>query len=56
MFICRHLEEAFLGANDFLSVLLLTGARQVGKTTFLKEIATSAHIDENILTIPAPLL
>ncbi len=40
MFIKRHLEKAFLEANDFFSVLLLTGARQVGKTTFLKEIAT----------------
>lgn len=40
MFIRRHLEKAFLEANDFFSVLLLTGARQVGKTTFLKEIAT----------------
>ena len=40
MFIHRHLEKAFLEANDFFSVLLLTGARQVGKTTFLKEIAT----------------
>ena len=41
MFIHRHLEKAVLEANDFFSVLLLTGARQVGKTTFLKEIATS---------------
>ena len=43
MFIHRHLEKAFLEANDFFSVLLLTGARQVGKTTFLKEIATSGR-------------
>ena len=43
MFIHRHLEKAFLEANDFFSVLLLTGARQVGKTTFLKEIATAGR-------------
>ena len=40
MFINRELEKAFLDANDFFSVLLLTGARQVGKTTFLRRIAT----------------
>lgn len=39
MFIRRELEKAFLDANGFFSVLLLTGARQVGKTTFLKKIA-----------------
>lgn len=39
MFIRRELEKSFLEANDFFSVLLLTGARQVGKTTFLKKIA-----------------
>ena len=40
MFIDRELEKAFLDANDFFSVLLLTGARQVGKTTFLRRMAT----------------
>ena len=43
MYIKRELEEAFLEANDFFSVLLLTGARQVGKTTFLKKIASSGR-------------
>ncbi len=41
MFVERELEKAFLEANDFFSVLLLTGARQVGKTTFLRKIASS---------------
>ena len=40
MFINRELEKAFLDANEFFSVMLLTGARQVGKTTFLRKIAT----------------
>ena len=40
MFINRELEKEFLDANEFFSVLLLTGARQVGKTTFLRKIAT----------------
>lgn len=39
MFIRRELEQTFLEANRFFSVLLLTGARQVGKTTMLKKIA-----------------
>ena len=39
MYIRRHLDIAFLEANQFFPVLLLTGARQVGKTTFLSKIA-----------------
>ena len=39
MFIRRELEKPFLEANNFFPVLLLTGARQVGKTTFLKKLA-----------------
>ena len=39
MFIKREIEKAFLEANDFFSVLLLTGARQVGKTTLLRQLA-----------------
>ena len=67
MFIRRELEKSFLEANDFFSILLLTGARQVGKTTFLKKIAEpgrglvslypqQSHITEDILTIPATML
>jgi len=40
VFVNRELEKSFLDANDFFSVLLLTGARQVGKTTFLRHMAT----------------
>jgi predicted AAA+ superfamily ATPase len=39
MFIKRNLEAAFKAANASFSILLLTGARQVGKTTFLRHIA-----------------
>ena len=39
MFIKRNLETAFQAANQSFSVLLLTGARQVGKTTFLRYLA-----------------
>ena len=39
MFVRRELEKTFLEASRFFSVLLLTGARQVGKTTMLKKIA-----------------
>lgn len=39
MYIKRLLEDAFLEANSFFPALLVTGARQVGKTTFLRQIA-----------------
>lgn len=39
MYIERALAKTFLAANENFSVLLLTGARQVGKTTFLKKLA-----------------
>ena len=39
MFVQRHLESELLEANQFFPVLLLTGARQVGKTTLLSKIA-----------------
>ena len=39
MYIRRHLETPFLKANLFFPALLVIGARQVGKTTFLRQIA-----------------
>ena len=39
MYIRRHLETPFLKANRFFPALLVTGARQVGKTTFLRMVA-----------------
>ena len=39
MIIRRHLETPFMKANRFFPALLVTGARQVGKTTFLHVVA-----------------
>ena len=39
MYIRRHLETPFMKANRFFPALLVTGARQVGKTTFLHCVA-----------------
>lgn len=39
-YITRELERKFLRLNDFFKVILVTGARQVGKTTMLKHLAS----------------
>ena len=38
-YIERELERKILKANDFFKAILVTGARQVGKTTMLKHLA-----------------
>ena len=38
-YISRELERKFLKMSDFFKVVLVTGARQVGKTTMLKHLA-----------------
>lgn len=38
-YIERSLERKFLHLNDFFKAVLITGARQVGKTTMLKHLA-----------------
>lgn len=38
-YIRRELERKFLRLNDFFKALLVTGARQVGKTTMLRHLA-----------------
>ena len=43
MYIRRQLEKAFKEADRFFPALLVTGARQVGKTTFLRKIAASGR-------------
>ena len=40
-YITRELERKFLKLNVFFKVILVTGARQVGKTTMLKHLAES---------------
>ena len=40
-YITRELERKFSKPNDFFKVILVTGARQVGKTTMLKHLAES---------------
>ena len=37
-YIKRELERKFLEMNGFFKVVLVTGARQVGKTTMLKHL------------------
>lgn len=39
MYLHRTLERAFRNASDHFPVMLVTGARQVGKTTFLRELS-----------------
>ena len=39
MYIHRHLEPKFLKMSNFFKVVLVTGARQVGKTTMLKHLS-----------------
>ena len=38
-YIHRHLERKFLHMNAFFKAILVTGARQVGKTTLLRHLA-----------------
>lgn len=38
-YIRRHLERKFLHMNSFFKAVLVTGARQVGKTTMLRHLA-----------------
>ena len=44
MYLHRSLEEKFIAANEMFPVLLLTGPRQVGKTTFLKHLSGSNRL------------
>ena len=42
-YISRELERKFLKLNDFFKVILVTGARQVGKTTMLRHLSESGR-------------
>ena len=43
LYIKRNLERKFLKLNHFFKVMLVTGARQVGKTTMLKHLAKGTN-------------
>lgn len=43
MYIHRHLENKFLKMSSFFKAVLVTGARQVGKTTMLKHLANGSR-------------
>ena len=43
MYIHRHLENKFLKMSSFFKAVLVTGARQVGKTTMLKHLANGTR-------------
>ena len=43
LYIKRNLERKFLKLNGFFKVMLVTGARQVGKTTMLKHLAEGTN-------------
>lgn len=42
-YVTRDAERKFLKMNDFFKVVLVTGARQVGKTTMLKRLAEGTN-------------
>ena len=56
-YITRELERKFLKLNDFFKVILVTGARQAGKTTMLKHLAESDRtyvtLDNTMIPIDA---
>jgi len=51
-YLSRTLEPRFLEASSQMPVLLLTGPRQIGKTTFLRHLAGS---DRTYVTLDDPL-
>ena len=42
-YITRELERKFMQMDSFFKVVLVTGARQVGKTTMLKHLAKGTN-------------
>lgn len=53
MYIPRALENTVLSIQDSFPVLLITGPRQIGKTTMLKKLSTP---DRQYVTLDDPLL
>ena len=53
MYICRAMEKTVLAIQNNFPVLLITGPRQVGKTTILKELSDN---NRRYVTLDDPLL
>lgn len=53
MYLNRQLEKVILDANEHFPVILLTGPRQVGKSTLLKHLSSS---DRTYLTFDDPVI
>ncbi|MDX9710755.1 MAG: AAA family ATPase, partial [Trichloromonas sp.] len=53
MYVTRTLESFFRKAAALFPVMLVTGARQVGKTTFLRQLAES---ERTYVTLDDPLI
>ncbi|MFA7127041.1 MAG: ATP-binding protein [Bacilli bacterium] len=53
MYITRAIEKTILNISQTFPVLLVTGPRQVGKTTLLKHLATE---DRNYVTLDDPMV
>ena len=53
MYVSRTIESFLTAATRQFPVLLVTGARQVGKTTFLRHLAKK---DRSYITLDDPLV
>ncbi|MDR1781382.1 MAG: ATP-binding protein [Bacilli bacterium] len=53
-YINRFIERKIEVANDSFKVVMLTGARQVGKSTVLKHLAQKENINRNYVTLDDP--
>ena len=51
MYVKWDIEESVKKLNSFFPVLLVTGARQVGKTTVLKNCAEYAEENRTIVSL-----
>jgi len=52
MYITRHLEQVVLRANEMFPVVMVTGPRQVGKTTMLEKLAKDGR---NYVSLDSPI-
>ena len=51
----RTLERKFISMSGFFKAVLVTGARQVGKTTMLKQLAQDQNRSYDSLTTSKPV-